>query len=365
MNYSIEKISGNIGLIDNDMINRDLHNFPNLALMKISSYLKSKGNNVELTNWDSIGGLFDYDYYVVSKVFSDTYTPDLINNNNVIYGGSGFFYDKAERLPNECEHIMPDYNLYKNAESFINHGKIGYYKDHSIGFMTRGCIRQCEFCINRNYKKVYKHSELNEFFDESKPYITLLDDNITAYKGFNDVWKQLQETKKPFVFKQGMDFRLLNEKRIKLMCETPQYGKTGKISQSTYYFAFDNIEDYKRIDHVMGIWNANMKRSIATWMYCITGFDRTGNYENGFFEQDYKDLIFRMNYLYSRRIRPYVMIHEDLKKSPFYNKVKLLKAFSNSAINCTNRTFEDWLKWNGKHNLEVFELGEYGFGYKY
>jgi hypothetical protein len=149
------------------------------------------------------------------------------------------------------------------------------------------------------------------------------------------------------------------------MSETPQYGKTGKISQSTYYFAFDNIEDFKRIDSVMDIWNANMKRSVATWMYCITGFDRTGKYENSFFEQDYKDLIFRMNYLYSKRIRPYVMIHEDLKKSPFYNKVKLLKMFSNSPINCTNRTFEDWLKWKNKFDLEVFELGEYDFCYKY
>ena len=356
MNYNIKNISGNIGLIDNDMINRDLHNFPNLALMKISSYLKSKGNNVELTSWDSIGGLFDYDYYVVSKVFSDTHTPDLINKENIIYGGSGFFYDKAEKLPYDCEHIMPDYDLYKNAESFFNHGKIGYYKDHSIGFMTRGCIRQCEFCINRNSKRVEPHSPLSEFYDETKPYITLLDDNITAYKNFNDVWKELQETKKPFVFKQGMDFRLLNEKRIKLMSETPQYGKTGKISQSTYYFAFDNIADKKRIDKVMQIWNANMKRSVATWMYCITGFDRTGKYENGFFEQDYNDLIWRMNYLYKNRIRPYVMVHDDCRNSPFYNKIKTLKMFSNSPINCTNRTFEEFLIWKNKKELYKYEL---------
>lgn len=364
MNYNIENIRGNIGLIDNDMVNRDLHNFPNLALMKISAFLKSKGNNVELTNWDSVGGLFDYDYYVVSKVFSDTYTPN-IKADNILYGGSGFFYDKAEKLPIECEHIMPDYDLYKNASSFFNKGKAGYYNEHSIGFMTRGCIRQCEFCINRNYKKVYKHSELSEFLDERKPYITLLDDNITAYKGFNEVWRELQETKKPFVFKQGMDFRLLNEKRIQLMSETPQYGKTGKISQSTYYFAFDNIADKKRIDKVMQIWNGNMKRSVATWMYCITGFDRTGKYENGFFKQDYEDLIFRVNYLYKNRIRPYIMIHEDCKNSPFYGKIKTLKMFTNSAINCTNRTFYDWLNWKNKKELHKYELGEYNFVYNY
>ena len=28
-----------------------------------------------------------------------------------------------------------------------------YYLDYSIGFATRGCFRQCSFCVNKNYKK--------------------------------------------------------------------------------------------------------------------------------------------------------------------------------------------------------------------
>ena len=30
----------------------------------------------------------------------------------ISYGGTGFFYDKAPKLPEEVEHDMPDYHLY-------------------------------------------------------------------------------------------------------------------------------------------------------------------------------------------------------------------------------------------------------------
>ena len=56
-----------IGLIDVDG-----HNFPNLALMKISSYHKSKGDNVE---W--CFPLCEYDIVYQSKVFDDTYSKDI------------------------------------------------------------------------------------------------------------------------------------------------------------------------------------------------------------------------------------------------------------------------------------------------
>ena len=46
-----------------------------------------------------------------------------------------------------------------------------YYTDYSIGFTTRGCFRQCEFCVNKNEKKVYPHSPLSEFVDDKRKKI--------------------------------------------------------------------------------------------------------------------------------------------------------------------------------------------------
>lgn len=74
----------NVGLIDVDG-----HNFPNLALMRISAWHKARGDNVEW--W--MGDLFHYDVVYKSKVFSDAYskdTPDPLNCDKVIKGGTGY-----------------------------------------------------------------------------------------------------------------------------------------------------------------------------------------------------------------------------------------------------------------------------------
>ena len=111
-----------IGLIDIDG-----HNFPNLALMKLSAFHKQKGNDVSFV---TIG---DYDKTYMSKVF--TFSPDFINGfggyGEMVTGGTGF--NKTNTLPDEIEHIMPDYSLYKTGKAY--------------GFLTRGCPNKCGRCI--------------------------------------------------------------------------------------------------------------------------------------------------------------------------------------------------------------------------
>ena len=90
----------NIGLIDVDS-----HNFPNLALMKLSAWHKSQGDTVEW--WWGFG---EYDRVYMSKVFDETYSPDIpepLNAREIFKGGTGYGLDN--RLPDEVEHIYPDY----------------------------------------------------------------------------------------------------------------------------------------------------------------------------------------------------------------------------------------------------------------
>ena len=147
----------NIAIIDADLIGRTKHRFPNLVCMKLSAYYKFKGHDVRLVTDYSC--LDDFDKIFISKVFTDTPIDEaILQRDNVEYGGTGFFYDKAPRLPEEIEHIKPDYHLYDDwvAEKLSQGGKrkdFTYYTDYSIGFLTRGCFRQCSFCVNQNYKK--------------------------------------------------------------------------------------------------------------------------------------------------------------------------------------------------------------------
>ena len=89
----------NIGLIDVDS-----HNFPNLALMKISAWHKAVGDNVEWRN-----GLKYYDRVYMSKVFTESSEPDVSNYGAIIKGGSG--YDLKNKLPDAVEHCCQHYTL--------------------------------------------------------------------------------------------------------------------------------------------------------------------------------------------------------------------------------------------------------------
>ena len=159
----------NIAVIDADLIGRARHRFPNLACMKLSGYYKSQGHTVRLcTDYSSLD---QYDLVFISKVFTNTEIPaEVLRQEHVSYGGTGFYFDKAPSLPYEIEHHMPDYQLYdafiaNSIGSGIPRKEFRLYLDYSIGFLTRGCFRKCDFCVNKNYDRVFAHSPLLEFYD--------------------------------------------------------------------------------------------------------------------------------------------------------------------------------------------------------
>ena len=87
--------------------------------MKLSGYYKELGNDVELKL--DYEDLQLYDKVFISKVFTDTPIDEsVLNLPNVEYGGTGFFYDKAPKLPYEVEHHMPDYHLYDEWDIIVS-----------------------------------------------------------------------------------------------------------------------------------------------------------------------------------------------------------------------------------------------------
>jgi radical SAM superfamily enzyme YgiQ (UPF0313 family) len=130
-----------IGLIDVDG-----HNFPNLALMRISAWHKAQGDEVEWWWTD----LIHYDRVYMSKIFSNEYSPDVpepLNCDEVIKGGTGYairtengkeVFDKAKHrnLPPEIERMFPDYSIYPQH-------------NFAVSMTSRGCPRGCGFCHQR------------------------------------------------------------------------------------------------------------------------------------------------------------------------------------------------------------------------
>lgn len=173
-----------IGLIDIDG-----HNFPNLALMKLSAWHKKNNDKIEIAT------IFEkYDIIYKSKVF--TFSEDDYTNyfaDKIITGGTG--YKKYNLLDDKIEHICPDYELY-NCQ-------------HAYGFLTRGCIRKCSFCIVPVKEgNIKPHADIEDFLKNKKSAI-ILDNNILASDhGLNQIEKIIKLGIK-VDFNQGLDCRII------------------------------------------------------------------------------------------------------------------------------------------------------------
>ena len=323
-----------IAIIDADLVGRKKHRFPNLVCMKLSGYYKEKGCIVELKlDYDN---LEKYDKVFISKVFTDTYIDEaILKLPNVQYGGTGFFFDKAPNLPCEIEHHFPDYHLYDTwVEAQIKSGRkrkeFEEYLDYSIGFTTRGCFRKCDFCVNKKYNKVYEHSPLEEFYDPSRKYICLLDDNILGYPKWKDVFKELIATGKPFKYKQGMDERLLTEEKCDILSRCKYKGDLT--------FAFDNIKDRDIIEEKLKLLKKHIKRQCIFYVLC--GFDRDNKYDEDFWRQDFVDTFERIKILMKYGCIPYIMRYEKYKECKHKGMYVQLARWCNQPTFLKKKSFQ-------------------------
>ncbi len=205
-----------ISLMDLDISSRR-RPFPNLALMKLSAHHKARGDKVFL-NFP----LCQPDITYASCVFS-WHKPSLIEQS-VIVGGSGIDLDAW--LPNEIEHIMPDYSLYPNI-------------DFSMGFTSRGCIRNCPFClVHRKEGGIKAWASVREFLNPSLRRLILLDNNFFAAENCEDTLNDLIELQIETDINQGLDIRLLTDKLA---------DSIKRMKAKIYRFAFDDIAYEKQV----------------------------------------------------------------------------------------------------------------------
>lgn len=191
-----------IGIIDAEIIGKNRHRFPNLASMKLSSYHKMQGDNVTLLlSYDEVD---NYDVVYVSKVFIKTEIPcepedkslkteqtiiEFYQNNsflhkpNIKFGGTGFYYEKAPKLPEEIEHCKPDYHLYDAIAAWVNQPAIYSKFDFDIFCKCRGMKPE-------GYKK-YKRDivgYLTEYGKKNAPWTYLEDFNQQTNNCFDDIF---------------------------------------------------------------------------------------------------------------------------------------------------------------------------------
>lgn len=283
-----------VGLIDVDG-----HGWPNLALMKLSAWHKARGDTVEW--WMGLAPRYDRVY--MSKVFDATYSPDMpepLNADEVVKGGTGYGLDN--RLPEDVEHIYPDYSLYQDL-----------CKDTAYGFLTRGCPRGCHFCIvvEKEGRRSVKVADLSEWW-RGQRYIKLLDPNLLACPQHLDLLGQLADSGAWVDITQGLDARLLNEANIAAI---------NRLRLKQIHFAWDYMREREGVLRGLTLYKElathRLKGAYGT-VYTLVNYDTT-----------MAENLERIYTLRDLGYDPYVMVY-DKPNAP--REVRLLQRWCNNRL---------------------------------
>lgn len=275
----------------------------NYALAKVEKYHLDKGDeviwNMPLYRWQA-------DKVYVSCVFkkNEYKCYDYMDDDKCLIGGSG--YSLSITLPDEIEQVKPRINL---------------------GFTTRGCIRNCEFCVvPQKEGRIKIVGDLLDLWDGKSKDVVLLDNNILAVPNhFRATCKQARENNIRLDFNQGLDHRLLTDRVCK---------ELKLIKHQELHFAWDNFEDYHNVEKAIDLLQDNFINR-CTWLV-LAGF-------NTDFEQD----LLRVKYLKSRNQNAYLMRYNGKTTK----ELTRLSRWVNNRSWFQSITWEEFLKRNYKEAI--------------
>ena len=290
---------------------------PNLALMKISAYHKSKGDEVgfNITDPDLIYAsvIFKKNRHLVDGL------PLFYPNAKIDIGGSGISLTKV--LPPEIESCKPDYDLYPDCDRFY-------------GFTSRGCIRNCPFCIvpkkEGKFKTLY-WSPYDAIYNITSAQSTrfnkmeFMDNNILAdKKWFVKLCNYLIVCNQWEIdFNQGLDIRLIDDHCAELL---------SKLRPITCWkFAFDNMNYADHVKKGIEILNRNGVKVRQTCMFYVY-VDK---------DEDFQDALERCRLLKEWGATPYIMLNMDVQHT---KRMKDLK-----------RWCRPWVFWSSDY--EQYKVG--------
>ena len=231
---------------------------------------------------------------------------------NIVDGKEVFDASKDIPLPDEIEHIYPDYSIYNIT-------------DTAYGFLSRGCPRGCSFCHveAKEGRASRKVADLNEFWNGQKD-IVLCDPNILACRQWKDLIQQLIDSKAYVDINQGLDIRLMTEEKAIML---------KQIKMKQLHFAWDRYQDKKiiipKFKMFKEIYGGNERNLIV---YVLCNFDTT-------IEQDLE----RIYTLRDMGYWAYVMIYDKEHIPKGHDLLKMARWVNNRFIFSKCERFEEYL----------------------
>jgi hypothetical protein len=211
---------------------------PNLALMKLAHWHRSKGDSVHLTR-DIEAGLFEdrYDRVYASSIF--VYSGDRLERfrrqwPEGIVGGTGTGNrSTVEEVIGEISYEAVDYSDFPEF-------------DASLGFTQRGCRLSCKFCVVP--QKEGKPSSVASVWDiyRGEPWprkLHLLDNDFFGQE--EDQWRarvrEIREGNFRVCMTQGINVRKITEAEAEALASI-EY-RDNRFRSRVLYTAWDNLRD--------------------------------------------------------------------------------------------------------------------------
>lgn len=224
---------------------------PNIALMQVSTYHKMNGDDV---NWFTpLPDIQDTDRLYESQLFDFTEPFEYYPNCEIVKGGTGI--DIKKHLPKEIEQIRElDYSLYPGC-------------DYSMQFYSRGCIRQCPFCVVHDKEGNIQSVEPYRLNPNGK-HIEILDNNFFANPDWREAVRDIFKTKQK-VNLHGVDVRIMDEEQatalnrmkhtgqIHIAWDLPKMDLRPKLEEVTKY-----IKPYKLMCYVLIGYNSTPEQDL-------------------------------------------------------------------------------------------------------
>lgn len=268
---------------------------PNLALMKLSKYLKLDFDYANGTTIKQIPDkkLFrDYDLVFVSCIFDYKYEDickQIINKgweHKTVMGGYGSPYThKLEDLIGKKADRY-DFSLYPWFEP-------------NIGFSQRGCRGRCDFCVvPTNEGRNHSTNSLKELLQKPTNKLVLLDNDFFGQRNWKEKAEYILAEELKVSFNQGINVRLLAEKQAEYLVKINPYSFTFK--QRLLNTAWDQLKDEKLFRKRLEMLLGKGYRPNCIMVYMLIGFEE---------QETFDDIWYRFWVLQKYSVFPYPMVY--------------------------------------------------------
>lgn len=284
---------------------------PNLALMRLSTYFKERGEVVDLVRGSGRRTLFDAPVEVyASSIFGFSNKLRAAVDQNlgpgVVWGGTGLKPESnlSEIDPNvDWDGVKPDYSLYPDFR-------------FSIGFSQRGCRLKCKFCVVPTKEGGPRSVSYIDDLWRGDPHpkeIILLDNDFFGQAEWQEKIEEIKEGRFKVSFCQGINIRQVNDSVASALASI-EY-RDNEFSRRILYTAWDSLGDEAAFKS-----GAELLRQAGIppkhlMVYMLIGYRKGETWE---------DIFHRFNELVAMGCKPYPMVYNNERKD--------LKAFQKWVV---------------------------------